>query len=153
VDKNPRNEDTIDALNKLLRGEFAACETYRMAIDHLHDPEILAILRENESSHRQRVRQLQDLLARYGGQPAQGSGAWGAWAKLVQGSANVFGNDAAIGALEQGEDQGISDYSDDDILRDLDPHARQFVQDELYPHQQRTHRVLSDLKHRLKSTV
>ena len=83
-------------------------------------------------------------IAMLGGEPARSSGAWGAFAKLAEGGARIFGTDAAIAALEEGEDHGKKDYARD--LDDLSYPTRQFVQVELVPEQTWTHDALSALK-------
>ncbi len=73
------------------------------------------------------------------------SGAWGAFANLVEGSAKVFGEKAAISALEAGEDHGLKLYRDE--MEKLDPTARSVIQSEVLPAQERTHHSMSTLKH------
>jgi hypothetical protein len=140
------NEKDIKKLNSLLRGEIAAVETYGQCIEKLDDPATLAELRGLQSSHQRRVDQLRQQIVALGGQPDQGSGAWGAFAKLVEGGAKVFGESAAISALEEGEDKGKRDYAD---LGALSPTVRSFVQRVLVPEQQRTHDALSRIEHRM----
>jgi hypothetical protein len=79
------------------------------------------------------------------GEPALGSGAWGSFAKLVEGGAKAFGKKAAISALEEGEDYGLRQYRDD--LKHLDTPARSLLEEQLLAEQQRTHRTMSTLKH------
>jgi hypothetical protein len=79
-----------------------------------------------------------------GGTPADSSGAWGTFAKFVEGSAVSFGEKAALQALEQGEDHGLNDYRRD--LSELDEESRSFVESEILPAQEQTHRMLSRLK-------
>jgi hypothetical protein len=90
------------------------------------------------------VQKLVTRIAMLGGDPVDDSGVWGGFAKLVQGGAQLFGKNAAIAALEQGEDIGKKDYSQD--LDKLTPETRTFVTSELLPEQQRTHDALSSLK-------
>jgi demethoxyubiquinone hydroxylase (CLK1/Coq7/Cat5 family) len=139
-----RPDKAIDALNSLLKGEISATETYLQAIQKLND-ERLYQLRENLDSHRERVGILRDRIIVLGGEPAQGSGLWGAFTRLLEGGAKLFGKDAAIAALEQGEDIGLADYAK--YLRDLDADSRALVEGRLLPAQQRTHRTMSDMKH------
>ena len=54
---------------------------------------------------------LRDAIVACGGTPAEGSGAWGTFAKVVEGGAKVFGEKAAVAALEEGEDHGLADYN------------------------------------------
>ena len=140
----------VKQLNSLLRGEISAAETYRMALEKLDAtatarPDLEACL----ASHEQRITMLRDAVVACGGEPAEGSGPWGAFAKAVEGSAKAFGEKAAIVALEEGEDHGIADYRR--AVDDLDPSSRRLVNDELLPLQQQTHGRMSRLKHRLSA--
>lgn len=137
------NERDIDQLNSYLKGERSAVETYDQAIEKVEGALKLQ-LRPLRDSHQHRVQKLAARIAMLGGEPADGSGVWGAFAKLVEGGAKVFGSGAAIATLEEGEDHGKKDYARD--LDDLTPATRQFVQSELVPEQQRTHDALSALK-------
>ena len=135
----------IDHLNSFLRGEISAVETYGQAIEKLETtPGVSATLENCRASHAQRVRILRDEILRLGGEPAEGSGPWGAFAKLVEGGAKVFGAQAAIAALEEGEDHGRDDYEAE--LDELSPEVRRLVESELLPDQLRTHDALSALE-------
>jgi len=138
------NQKTVDTLNEFLRGEISAVETYRQALEKLSGSPYRTQLEERHRSHQLRVTKLHEQVRRAGGQPSQGSGAWGAFAKLVEGGAKVFGEAAAIAALEEGEDRGLKLYRGD--LSNLDPASRQFVQTELLAPQEQTHRAMSTLK-------
>lgn len=147
--KNAANtSEDIEQLNSFLRGEISAVETYDQAIAKLADePAVAESLRACRASHDRRVTALRGEIQRLGGEPADGSGVWGAFAKAVEGGAKVFGKSAAIAALEEGEDHGRDDYLGD--LEKLTPAIRSFVQTQLVPEQKRTHDALS----RLKSTL
>ena len=138
----------IEQLNTLLRGEISAVETYDQALAKLADDAALAIdLRSCRASHQARVYALRSEVRRLGGEPSDGSGMWGAFAKLVEGGAKVFGTKAAIAALEQGEDKGIEDYERD--AENLVPSVRAYVEREIAPEQRRTHNLIARLKERL----
>jgi uncharacterized protein (TIGR02284 family) len=139
--------DTVSALNSFLRGEISAVETYRQAIEKLHDKPEASTLRECLTSHQQRVSLLQSEIQKRGGEPAQGSGVWGAFAQLTEGGAKLFGAKAAIAALEEGEDHGRDDYKRD--VAKLEPEVKAFAQQQLIPEQLRTHQAMSTLKKRL----
>jgi uncharacterized protein (TIGR02284 family) len=139
---------TVDQLNSFLRGEISAVETYRLALKKLDNGS--AARNELEScmrSHEERVSSLRSMVQQLGGKPVEGSGAWGTFTKVVEGSAAAFGDKIAITALEEGEDHGLRDYRTD--LSKLEGSARQIVVSELLPKQEQTHRTLSDLKHRI----
>ena len=140
-------KSSIDQLNSFLRGEISAVETYQMALDKLDRTstardELLA----NLKSHQDRVMALQEAITTLGGTPAQGSGPWGAFAKMVEGAAKTLGDKAAVAALEEGEDHGLKDYKND--ISDVGPECRQVIS-RLIQQQQLTHDRLSALKRRL----
>jgi uncharacterized protein (TIGR02284 family) len=138
------NTTDVETLNSFLRGEISAVETYRKAIGHVSDENIRGQLEDCLHDHEQRVGSLRERIEKLGGTPSEGSGLWGTFAKLVQTGADLMGEKAAVQALEEGEDHGLSDYQ-----RDMDKvhgEARRFVRMELLPAQKRTHERLSRLK-------
>jgi rubrerythrin len=143
------NQDkSVEALNNILRGEISAVETYDQALEKLDDDASIAEqLRQCRVSHQERVSLLRGEITRRGGQPAGGSGPWGAFAKLVEGSAKALGKKAAISVLEEGEDHGLKMYRDD--LPKLDEATRSTLAPRLMNEQQQTHRAMSTLKHTL----
>ena len=82
----------VEQMNSFLRGEISAVETYRQAIDKVTDPSARMQLEHCRRSHQQRVDLLKQRILQVGGTPADGSGVWGAFAKLVEGGAKVFGD-------------------------------------------------------------
>ncbi len=123
--------DPVDALNTLLRGEISAVETYRQALKKVDDFQARTQLEECERSHQRRVGKLTDRVRALGGKPAETSGMWGAFAKLIEGGARLLGTRAAVIALEQGEDRGLKDYRTE--IEKLDPDSRRMVENELLP--------------------
>lgn len=139
------NEKTVDTLNSFLRGEISAVETYRQALEKITDASLRPRLQECSRSHEDRAAKLRNRIGQLGGKPAEDSGAWGGFAKLVEGGAKVFGVKAALAALEEGEDHGLKLYKKD--LDNLDASTRSFVESDLLPEQQRSHDNMSALKH------
>jgi uncharacterized protein (TIGR02284 family) len=140
-------KSSIEQLNRLLRGEMSAVETYRMALDKLDRTSTARDeLLVNLKSHQDRVMSLQDAIVALGGTPVTSSGPWGTFAKMVEGTAKVLGDKAAIAALEEGEDHGLEEYKED--IDELDPECRRIVK-QMLPQQQQTHDRLSALKRRL----
>jgi hypothetical protein len=136
--------ESIRTLNSFLRGEIAAVETYRRALATLerrdNDEELRACL----ASHERRVVMLRRRILEVGGEPAETSGPWGAFDRLFDAGPAVSGDDAAIAALEEGEDRGLKQYLDD--VGKLDRDNRRLVAKEILPEQVRTHDSVSDLK-------
>jgi uncharacterized protein (TIGR02284 family) len=106
------NEKTVDTLNTLLRGELAATETYQQALDKIGNENGAEDLRRIHAEHRTAANTLRQHVHQFGGKPDQGSGAWGAFAKAVEGTAKLFGNSAALKALKEGEESGIKTYEE-----------------------------------------
>jgi len=101
-------------LNSLLRGEMSAIETYRMAVEKLEGSQEAGVaeLQAMRRDHRDAADALWHHMERKGERPSEGSGAWGAFAKAVEGTARLFGNNAALKALKEGEEHGLKEYED-----------------------------------------
>lgn len=94
-----------------------------MALDKLDQASASrAKLESAKASHQERIATLTSAIRTQGGEPAEGSGPWGVFAKAVEGAAGIFGEKAAIAALEEGEDHGLKDYRAD--VAKLGPAAR-----------------------------
>ncbi len=129
--------DTTDLLNSLLRGELAATETYQQALPKLEGTPGYEELRHIHKEHREAANTLRQHVHRVEGRPDQGSGAWGAFARAVERTAKVFGVDAALKALKEGEEHGIKEYAE--ALDDgLPPECRNLIEAALLP-QTRAH--------------
>ena len=132
------NDDISGALNKLLRGEISAIETYQQALEKLDDTKNATEIRRLHDEHIQAANVLRRHVHEHGGQPDKGSGAWGAFAKAVEGTAKLFGNAAAMKALKEGEEQGVSDYESALKDGDLPADCKELIQTRLLP-QTRAH--------------
>ncbi|MBI3548392.1 MAG: DUF2383 domain-containing protein [Elusimicrobia bacterium] len=126
-------QDDEENLAPLVRGELAAVETYKQALEKVGGIAGGAELRRIESEHEDAVRELQEHMTEWDVKPPEDSGLWGSWAKAVEATAKVFGVKAAIKALKEGEEKGIHDY--EDALRNeaLDAEIRQIISSDLLP--------------------
>ena len=138
------NEDVVGKLNSFLRGEISAVETYKQALDKVKDPTVRSQLESCEQDHEHRIELLRERITNLGGKPDQSSGAWGVWAKLVQGGGDLLGDKTALKALEEGEDHGLDGYRKD--LDELDSETRIWVESAILPMAERTHGAMSALK-------
>jgi uncharacterized protein (TIGR02284 family) len=102
----------LSVLNSLLRGEMSAIETYRQALEKAEGETGAEELHRFRVDHRDAADQLWHHIEQHGGKPSEGSGAWGAWAKAVEGTAKLFGNAAALKALKEGEEHGLKEYQE-----------------------------------------
>lgn len=104
------NTDCIEVCNGLLRGELSAIETYNQALEKFDGQPEAVQLRQIKDEHILSATTLEQNIIKMGGKPDKDSGAWGTFAKTIQGSAKLLGDEAAIGALSQGEKIGKNDY-------------------------------------------
>ncbi len=138
----------IKTIDKLLKDELAATETYKQALDKLRED---AALGESEylmpiyEAHKDAVSSLQAQIRQLGETPSEGSGAWGTWVEILQGSANMLGKKAALKVLQEGEKNGAEDY--EKVLKDteLSSNIRSLIETKLLPAQQAHIRTLDRL--------
>jgi uncharacterized protein (TIGR02284 family) len=123
----------IDTLNSLLRGEIAATETYQQALDKVSDEPEAVHLRRIHGEHRDAANTLRQHIHQFGGQPDQGSGAWGTFAKAVAGTAKIFGDTAALKALKEGEEHGLKEYEEALEEGDLPMECQTLIRTQLLP--------------------
>jgi demethoxyubiquinone hydroxylase (CLK1/Coq7/Cat5 family) len=134
---------TDEQLNSLLQGELSAVETYNMALEKITEPAVNAVLLQNRDCHSDRATKLESMVSEAGGTPAKSSGAWGAFAKLVEAGATVLGTSPALGSLKEGEDQGLDSYNA--ALKNLDDVNLKAVESDFLPAQERTRDALMTL--------
>ena len=112
----------VQDLNKCLRGELSAVETYTQALEKNRKKygadSNFEQLSQMCNEHQQSAGELRGLINRLGGKAEADSGAWGAWSKTVMGAAKLFGDEVALKALKEGEESGVKDYQD--ALEDCD---------------------------------
>jgi uncharacterized protein (TIGR02284 family) len=117
----------VTALNSLLRGEMSAIETYRQALEKAGTAPGAQDLHRFAKDHRDAADNLWHHIEQHGGKPSEGSGAWGSWAKAVEGTAKLFGNAAALKALKEGEEHGLKDYQDALKSKDMAPDCQSLI--------------------------
>jgi len=129
----------IKTINKLLKNEIAATETYQQVLDKLKEEAGLAesmALMPILEEHKIAVVRLQAQYLRFKGESSENSGAWGTWAKMILGTANLLGKESVLKALLEGEKSGADDYKaaleDSELLADI----RGLIEEKLLPAQQ-----------------
>ena len=113
-------EKDVDGLNRIVRNELSAMETYRQALDknrgEYGQDARFGQLEQMLRDHEQAAAQLRNLVRQLGGTAPNDSGAWGTWANTVMAAARLLGDNAALKALKEGEESGIKDCQE--MLRD-----------------------------------
>ncbi len=138
----------IDTIDKLLRDELAAKETYLQVLDKFREDASLGsadYLKPIYEDHKEAVASLQEQAIQLGGTPTEDSGIWGTWSEIVQGGANVLGQKTALKALQQGEKTGADDYKEALQDPDLRSEVRSLIETKLLPAQQSHIRTLDRL--------
>jgi hypothetical protein len=132
-----------EGLNNLLQGELSAIETYDMALEKIKTPATAEILSSCRSCHANRAAELTQAVRSLGAEPATTSGPWGSFAKLVEAGAAVLGEGPAVGALKEGEDQGLDTYRS--ACKHTEDSRGDFVASKLLPAQERTNKAITAL--------
>jgi hypothetical protein len=96
-------------------------------------------------NHKEAVSSLQTQIRYLGGTPAEDSGAWGTWAKIVLGGADLMGKETVLKALQEGEKNGAEDYEEALKITDLPSEIRSLIETKLLPDQQGHIRTLDRL--------
>lgn len=126
---------SVDVLNSLLRGEISAQEAHEKALTldgDLTDDEV-AELRRISGEHTRAAEALRTEVFRLGGAPAGSAGAWGAFARAFQFSANLLGASAAISSLLEGEEHGLGEY--EEALEVAEGPTKTLLEEKLVPNQ------------------
>ena len=131
-----KKNKNVEQLNTFLRGERAAVDAYRQALDRITGGPLRAQLQSCLDSHQKRVEALIVRITSLGGAASETSGA------------AAFSEEAAIAALETGEDHGLADYQRD--LSKLSAEERGLVSSELLPAQEFTYARMAELRRALK---
>ena len=144
---NPDQDEAVQQLNLLLRGEIAASETYRMAIDKLikdgQDPSRVATLREMQREHIRAEQIFRKRISELGGVPQDSSGIGGTWPRVAMGTAQLFGDSAALHALRDGEEQGLQEMKAG--VEKLDAESAMLLEKVMIPAQTRHVRRITSL--------
>ena len=136
---------SVDILNSLLRGEISAQEAHEKALALAGDmtPNEVAELRLISAEHTRTAEMLRTEVFRLGGVPAGSAGAWGAFARAFQSSANFLGVSAAFSSLCEGEEHGLKEYQA--ALEVAVGPTRALLEEKLIPNQRKHIAALSAL--------
>ena len=134
---SPHESERAHAINDLLQGEIAAAETYGQALAKFQGDAGKSTLERLRDEHVDAANQLRRHVKAQGAKPATSSGAWGAFAKAVEGSAKALGKGPALKALKEGEEHGTKLYARGLEDKALDPAVRTLLSNVLLPRQQK----------------
>ena len=138
----------IETLDKLLKNELSATETYQQTLDMLREDAELGdsvALMPIYENHKEAVSSLQTQIRYLGGTPAEDSGTWGTWAKIVLGGADLMGKETVLKALQEGERKGAENYEEALKITELPSDIRSLIETKLLSGQQGHIRTLDRL--------
>jgi hypothetical protein len=132
------NQECIDVCNSLLRGELSAVETYTQALGKFENDPLRSDLDRLRADHEASASALRQHLVDMGAEPDESSGAWGTFARTVEGTAKILGESPALAALEEGEEHGINEYREaldnGGVMEDIKMEIRQTLLPRLNSH-------------------
>jgi hypothetical protein len=138
----------IETIDKLLKDELAATQTYQQVLDKFREDVSLGganYLMPIYEDHKEAVSTLKEQVTQMGEIPSEDSGIWGTWAEIIQGGANLLGQKAALKALQEGEKSGADDYQEALQDPELSSDIRSLIETKLLPAQQSHIRTLDRL--------
>lgn len=131
-------------MNELLKGEKSAVETYVQVLEKMGDQPKSDFVRGASYDHMRAVEMISDKIASLGGKPENSSGVWGTWAKVYTGTSKIFGDQAALDALKQGEEHGLKQYQELEEKHGDEPMIEQ-ITDTMIPKQKQHIETLTTL--------
>lgn len=123
-------------LDDLIRGEMAAVKTYDTVLKSVKDEKELMKLKAIRKNHADAVAKLRSFASKEVKEDSQTAGAWGAFATAYTGSAKLFGNEAAIKALNQGEEHGVNEYKEALDDSSINPDLKKMIRTQFLPKQE-----------------
>lgn len=131
------NETIIHTCNAMLRGELSAIEAYTQVINKFCLDAENYILEDIRANHLANAESLRHLVGKFGEKPATSSGPWGSFAATIEGVATLFGESAAIMALQHGEEHGIRQYEKALHNDELSETVKELIRNTLMPAQRK----------------
>lgn len=122
-----------EVMNALLRGEVAAAETYGQVLSKFEGQEATTTLQRIRDEHLEAAAVLRERVRQSGGEPSEGSGAWGTFTAAITGTAKVFGPSTALATLKQGEEYGIGQYENALTDEHVDSTGKDLIRYRLLP--------------------
>lgn len=119
------NQQYIDTLNELLKGELMAMEIYQETEDIQDDEQVRSMLQQFSKDHQEHARLLADRILELGGTPVTGTGMAGAMAGMSSKINALRGPSHLLKQVYDGEDKGVHAY--EDRIDELDPESQKLV--------------------------
>lgn len=119
------NQQHIDTLNELLKGELMAMEIYQETEDMQGDEQVMGMLQQFAEDHQEHARLLAERIRELGGSPVTGTGMAGTMAGMSSKINALRGPSHLLKQVYDGEDKGVHAY--EDRIDELDPQSQKLV--------------------------
>ena len=131
--------DQMTQMDDLIRGEMAAVKTYDTVLADMKEGAERTRLQAIRADHQAAVDRLSKYVA---GKPdlledTESAGAWGGFATAWTKGAKLMGNDAALKALQMGEEHGIREYKEALEDKSIDKNLKAQIKTEMLPKQEK----------------
>jgi len=123
-------------MDDLIRGEMAAVKSYNQILSDIKDQNEKKKLEKIRTDHETAVSKLKSYASKDVLEDTKTAGAWGLFAKTWTGGAKLMGNEAALKALKEGEEHGISEYKEALEDETLKPEVKQMIRTQFLPKQE-----------------
>jgi len=136
ADKAATQNDRPSQLDDLIRGEMSAVKAYNTALEKVKDKSEMKQLTTIRKDHMDAVAKLKSYASKDVREDTDTAGVWGVFATAYTGGAKLFGNNAAVKALKQGEEHGVNEY--EEALKDdnINSELKNTIRTQLLPKQQ-----------------
>lgn len=101
---------TMEALVSQYRGELSAIEAYEGALEKFAGQPEEATLLRLQGEHSRAAKRLREAIHGHGGVVPEGSGAWGAFASVIERLASLLNDEVPLQVLHRGEAVGSEGY-------------------------------------------
>lgn len=126
---------TNESIDKILRGEFSAMESYEQLMEKVNDDPEIERLEQFRDDHKKAASFWKMQVKREGKVPENSSSIWGKVVETFVGASKLAGNTAALKAIKKGEEHGLSLYEDMLNSDDLTPSQKVKITQEFIPNQ------------------
>lgn len=123
-------------LDDLIRGEMSAVKVYDQVLEKVKDPKEISKLTSIRRDHLTAIETLKRYASADVKEDTYSVGPWGTFATAWTGAAKLMGNDAALKALSQGEEHGISEYKEALADDKIQPDLKRIIKSSLIPKQE-----------------
>jgi hypothetical protein len=132
-------------LDDLIRGEMSAVNVYNQVLEKATDGKETKELRTIRKDHENAVATLRRYANADVKEDTRTSGAWGTFAAAWTGTAKLMGNAAAIKALQEGEEHGVSEYKEALADKNISTDLKNLIKVNLLPKQEAHLKTLKTL--------